>query len=159
MRDVAPAKDGQVKPSFSPNKNASNPGPDTSYFQDRRTTMHTRTSKHNNSSGVRLNPQPKVPRPAHRFPAVGRPEQKVPPPRTQNSPDAALAALAFSFFFLAALALVLRPIVIGDAVRSSGRVARGYRRTLFTACLSELVHWPFIYEYASCMANERGMSF
>ena len=143
MRDVAPAKDGQVKPSFSPNKNASNPGPDTSYFQDRRTTMHTRTSKHNNSSGVRLNPQPQS---AKTRPPVssGRPSRTKGPPRgNKNSPDAALAALTFSFFFLAALALVLRPIVIGDAVRSSGRVARGYR-TLFTACLSELVR-SFIY--------------
>ena len=92
--------------------------------------MHTRTSKHSNkNSGVRLNPQPQVPRPAQPgFLSGDRPSRtKGSPPRTQNSPDAALAALAFSFFFLAALALVLRPIVIGDAVRSSGRVARGYR--------------------------------
>ena len=82
-------------------------------------------------------------RPA-RFP-FRRPEQKV-PPRTQNSPDAALAALAFSFFFLAALALVLRPIVIGDAVCSSGRVARGYRYSspppLLSATSSFRLHWP-----------------
>ena len=135
-------KTDQVKPSFHPTM-PQIPVQIPVLFRPEGPTMHPPTSKHNNSSGVRLNPQPQS---AKTRPPVssGRPSRTKGPPRgNKNSPDAALAALTFSFFFLAALALVLRPIVIGDAVRSSGRVARGYR-TLFTACLSELVR-SFIY--------------
>ena len=75
--------------------------------------MHTRTSKHtNNNSGVRLNPQPQVPRPAQPGflsgdrPSV-RPEQKFPPPADTKLTGRGLGRLGLLVLLLGRLGLGL----------------------------------------------------